>query len=243
MGKALVAKSYENLEQLCEPYIINNKEYVKVRMKSGATKQVRSYSETEYCRLYPNANITTSPRTSQRDTLGFGEAGYITIFKGNVNDCEEWFRTSNARYARPWGWYVISSEEVPNPLPYGIEPITLYWSLVSENDILISEDKIAKIVEELLYPVDTTKSFIGEIGERATYILQVDKVTKSENIYGISYYHKFSDSDGNIFTWSTNTKALNEGATYSITGTIKEHKKIKSDYINVLTRCKAVLIV
>ena len=49
---ALVAKSYQGLEQICEPYTVNGRMYVKVRTKSGTEKQVRAYSEKEFLRLW-----------------------------------------------------------------------------------------------------------------------------------------------------------------------------------------------
>ena len=80
--KALVAKSYEGLEQVCEPYTLNGREYVKVRMKNGQIKQVRAYSEAEYRKYNPEV-IIVKPAKSRRDVLGFGEQGFIWLFNSS----------------------------------------------------------------------------------------------------------------------------------------------------------------
>ena len=67
---ALVAKSYQKLEQLCDPYEVNGKMYVKVRMKNGNEKTVRAYSEAEYRRYNPEVKII-QPAKSRKDVLGF----------------------------------------------------------------------------------------------------------------------------------------------------------------------------
>ena len=52
----MVAKSYQGLEILCEPYeLAKGRLYVKVRTKSGANKEVRWYTEAEYAKMYPEA--------------------------------------------------------------------------------------------------------------------------------------------------------------------------------------------
>ena len=49
----MVAKSFQSLEQTCEPFTANGKQYVKVRCKNGNERTVRYYTETEYYKLYP----------------------------------------------------------------------------------------------------------------------------------------------------------------------------------------------
>ena len=82
--------------------------------------------------------------------LGF-DNGYITIFKGNIVPHADWFSLSNARYHNTWGWYIVSTEEVPADLPKGIEPIILSWEDVSENGVLRSQSDIKKIVTKLKF--------------------------------------------------------------------------------------------
>ena len=238
MGKALVAKSYTNLEQVTEPYELNGKTYVKVRLKSGVIKQVRAYSEKEYKRYNPEVKII-KPAKSRRDVLGFGEAGYIWIFKGNTYEVLDWFRASPCLYTRVWGWYLPSDEEMPNPLPVGIEPIKLSWADVSFNEDLIPEDQIVRFVDTLIYD-EGESNFVGSIGERLDIVATCIRATENETSYGISHFYVFEDENKNIYTWGTQSKILQAGVTYHLRGTLTDHVTYRNNKQNVLKRCKVM---
>ena len=235
-NKALVAKSYENLEQVCEPYTMNGKEYVKVRMKNGSIKQVRAYSEAEYRKYNPEVKII-KPAKSRRDILGFGEAGYIWIFKGETYENLDWFHSSPCRYTRVWGWYLPSTEEMPSPLPANIEPIKLSWDEVSFDGQLIDEDQIKQVVDKMLYDAGTSR-YVGKVGDRLEMDVTCKKVSVSQSIYGISYFYVFHDDEGNVYTWGTAARTLDEGVRYHLKGTVKDHSTYKNVCQTVLTRCK-----
>lgn len=143
-----VAKSYEGLEIVEDEYKKGNKTYCKVRTKSGTTKEVRTYTETEYNKMY-GASAIPAVKCNQRKMLGF-DKGYITIFKGPVAQNEHFFDKSNARFHIALGWYIVSSEEVPK-LPDNIIPIQLFWNEVGNEDgTLKSIDEVKKIVRKKL---------------------------------------------------------------------------------------------
>ena len=95
----MVAKSYQSLEILGEPFVSNGRWYVNVLTKKGIEKTVRWYSEKEYQRMYPDEKVQTDNiiHINQKKILGF-EKGYITIFKGNTYEEKEYFQMSSARY-------------------------------------------------------------------------------------------------------------------------------------------------
>lgn len=133
-----VAKSYQGLPIVEEPYTKSGKAYCKVRLKSGKLKEVRVYTEKEYEKIYPLPKPKWAP---QRKMLGFGDEGYIIIFKG-ADKYEEYFGNSNARYSRFWGWYVPSNETVP-VLPDGVSAVVLPWENVGgEDGELYPEDDV-----------------------------------------------------------------------------------------------------
>lgn len=233
----MVAKSYQNLEQVSDVYTINGRKYVKVRMASGATKQVRFYSDAEYARMYPSDHEDVLPvQGSRKKALGF-ENGYITLFKGDTYSNKEWFKTSVARYATIFGWYVASTDEVPAPLPAGIEPIRLDWEKIqSEGDNTIPDSQIKQIVEELIY--DTSLSqWQGEIGQRIEFDATCVRAFQIETYYGMSIMHTFEDNKGNIYLWTTSSKHLSEGDVYHVRGTVKEHSVFRGAKQTVLSRC------
>ena len=130
-----VAKSYQKLEQIGNPYIKNNRMYVRVRLVSGSEKEVRWYNEKEYAKLYPGEeNIAEIP---YKQILGF-EKGYITILKGNNQFCES---LREARFHRLFGWYIISTETVPETRPDNLKIRKLYWQDISDDGKNLIEDK------------------------------------------------------------------------------------------------------
>ena len=144
MEEIFVAKSYIGLPFIGEPYIKNKKRYVKVQLKSGKEKEIRIYNSAEYEKMYPLPKPKWAP---QRKMLGFGDEGYIIIFKG-ADKYEEYFGNSNARYSRFWGWYVPSNETVP-VLPEGVSAVVLPWENVGGQDgELYPEDDVIEGVRK-----------------------------------------------------------------------------------------------
>ena len=133
-----VAKSYQGLPVVEEPYKKGGKTYCKVKMKSGAAKEVRVYSQKEYEKMYPAPEPKWKP---QRELLGFGEDGFILIFN-NKPEFETFYEKGPFRYHRVFGWYLPGNEIVPALLP-GIVPKVLSWETVGgEDGELIAEDKL-----------------------------------------------------------------------------------------------------
>lgn len=242
----MVAKSYQSLEQIGDVFVASGKSYVNVKLKSGKVKSVRWYSEKEYTKMYSEVSTVSAAAGStglntkrQKDILGFAK-GYITIFKGDQETNDEWFRMSIARYARWWGWYIVSTDEVPNNLPSGIEPVKLDWSLVgTENGILKTEKEVKEGVESILY-AETIGKFVGNIGDRIEIEVVVERTIPLETDYGHSTMHFLRDTDGNLFVWTTTAKNWAVGSAHHIRGTIKAHRKYKGENQTILTRCLKV---
>lgn len=140
----LVAKSYQGLPIVEEPYVKSGKTYCKVKTKSGSVKEVRTYTQKEYDKMYPAPPAKWKP---QREILGFGEDGYIIIFNG-AGPHEEFFEQSIARYHRVWGWYIPSNETVP-VLPDGVTAVMLPWERVGgDNGELYAEADVIEGVRK-----------------------------------------------------------------------------------------------
>lgn len=238
--KILVAKSYQNLPIVSDPYIINGKEYVKVRLNNGQTKQVRSYSEKEYRKYNPEVKIIQKIR-SRRNVLGFGEQGFIWIFKGDTYSALDWFRWAPTQYNEFFGWHLPSNIEMPNPLPAGIEPIKLMWEQVkdpNQEDEILSKAELKPIVESMLYDPGTSQ-WMGEVGDKLTIDVTCRHIAHFMSAYGESTLYSFVDEDGNNYTWTTSTTpSIQEQLSYNITGKIKKLDTYKNQKVTVLTRVK-----
>ena len=113
---------------------------VSSEVRSEIEKTIKLNSGKEYAKFYPEVKII-KPAKSQRDILGFGEAGFIWVFKGDTYGALDWFRYQPTRYARMWGWYLPSDMEMPQPLPAGITPVKLPWDAVCAEDGLHLKDE------------------------------------------------------------------------------------------------------
>lgn len=235
----MVAKTYQSFVQEGEPYSLKGKMYVNVRNpKTSAVKSVRWYTEKEYARMYPNAELPAAEATTQlktqKEVLGF-EKGYITIFKGDTYPHLEWYQLSAARYTRWWGWYFISTEPVPADVPN--EAVQLPWEVVGNEDgTLKNEDAIKVAVDALLYDAGNSL-FQGKVGDRLEVEVTIQKVIKLENGFGTSNMMIMFDNDGNEYVWTTAAKCWPVGETKLIRGTVKEHRMYKNRCQTILTRC------
>lgn len=235
----MVAKSYQNLEIIGEPFSSKGRLYVQVKTKSDVLKTVRWYSEKEYARMYPNEPEVKEEfkrLKSQKEVLGFTN-GFITIFKGNTYEDKEYFQMSTARYSRLWGWYFISTDELPEDIPEDVTPITLPWEMVgNSNEELKTESEVIAAVESLIYDPDISE-YQGEVGERLELILTVEKTIEFEGYYGRSTMHIMNDYDGNCYVWTTSAKHWEPETERHIKGTVKEHKIYRGVKQTILTRC------
>ena len=87
----MVAKSYQSLNVITEPYLKNKRMYILVETKSGKEKEIRWYTNQEYAKMYPEEkkDKTKDPYyKSQKYVLGFDE-GYIWILKNPTEENEE----------------------------------------------------------------------------------------------------------------------------------------------------------
>ena len=233
----MVAKSYQKLKMLSEePYAkANGKLYVKVLMKGGSEREVRWYNAEEYAKMYPGESVEPEMFVNQKNILGFHEA-FITIFKGNQEEHEDWFGRSIARYCRHWGWYVVSEDTIPFDLPAGLEPVELKWEMVGCGTALKNDEEVRTAVSSLLYGTHPSV-FQGHIGDRLELKITVIKSHQTENHFGKTAHHIFEDANGNHYAWDTGAKFWAEGSIKTIRGSVKEHKIINNIQTTVLTRC------
>ena len=233
----MVAKSYQNLEIVKQPYMANGKMYVDVKTTKGAIKVVRWYSEQEYEKYYGEKPSQVITKT-QKEVLGFVD-GFITIFKGDTFAAKDWFKEHGASYKKWWGWSFASNVEVPTELPDGVEAVRLDWDLVGVDDKLKNDDAVKEAIENLIYePSDS--EYIGEIGERLELTLTVDKAIQLDGFYGTSTMHIMSDEDGNVYVWTTAAKSWEEGSEHFLRGTVKDHRLYKGEKETILIRCKEI---
>lgn len=238
----MVAKSFQSLEILDEPHAVGGKPalYVTVRTKTGGTRVVRWYSDKEYAKMYPGeAPAATQPLRPLKEVLGF-EKGYITIFKGNTYEDRDYFKLNAARYHKLWGWYFISTDELPTDIPEDVTPIRLNWEDISTDDNTLKNDAaITAAVESLIYEPDNSE-YQGEVGDKLELVVVVEKAVDLDGYFGRSRMHIFRDYDGNCYVWTTSARNWEPQTEHHIIGTVKDHKLYKGTKQTVLTRCRSL---
>ena len=268
-----VAKSYENYEQLGEPFESEGKMYVRVRglcprcggsghysynqmdgtkcygcMGSGKKiMNVRWYTDKERAaqdraaeRRAEKAAIAKEERRvkfAARNAFGFGEAGYITLFIGDGDVITEYMKETSpyrAQYNNLFHWYVPSTKEVPTDLPAGVTTIKCTWDMIrDENDPEDLEMRDREQVRSIVYDLThfgefEAGEFVGNIGDRWSGTLKVQKNIALDSRFGTSHMHILKDEKNNTFVWTTQAKNIEAGTTIVVArAKIKDHKEYK----------------
>ena len=275
-----VAKSYENMEIIGEPFEANGRMYVRVRGNckrcggsghysmnaqgdstcyrcNGRGKEdmeVRWYTDKQREALDRAAEKRAAAKEAKiqerhfkfaaRNAFGFGEAGFITLFKGDSTILNEWAHETDpcrARYNTLFGWFCPSKLEIVN-LPAEITPIVLKWDDVRnlndpENLTMRDDAEVSKLIHELLD--DLSKSeYQGEVGDWLERKVTIKKNVPVDGRFGESRVHIMEDADGNEYVWITASKNLEVGYKCVMRMKVKEHKEYNGVKQTIVYYCK-----
>lgn len=144
----MVAKTFQTLEQIGEPFEDKGKMYINVRTKNGNVKRVRWYEVDEYMKMYPDTNRADIDKyyKSTKHTV-CGDKGFIWVFECDLNDCIEIFRMNpNIRYHTYFGWYVQSNvdDSIIEALKEFCILHKLTWEEVSIDENILKEKTIVQ---------------------------------------------------------------------------------------------------
>jgi hypothetical protein len=149
----MVAKSFQNLEQIGEPFADGSgKMYVNVRAKNGNLRRVRWYDVDEYCRMYPNEDPIAIKRAndpyykSTKDI--FFHDGWLYVFEGNSSSyLEELCMSPYTRYSTVFGWYMLSDTPA-----YIVEAVSEWFRLhrLSWGDVMDDEEHLKDDAKEIV---------------------------------------------------------------------------------------------
>lgn len=260
----MVAKSFQNMEMLTEPFKENGKMYIKVRNpKTGTERKVRWYTEKEYNKIYPGSAVSQktitkdsyywSPATetyhdndpywkSQKELFGFTK-GYITIFSGNTYNYKDYLKSIGCKYTKFWGWGLSSEIELPSDFPEELIPLKLEWSKIGNEETgkLLSDTQISEVVDSLIYG-ESVSQYMGILGERIEITAKVTKIKELEGAFGMQTLYVLEDICGNVYIWITTSQktVLEENEEYNLRGTVKAHKTYKGVNQTILTRCNII---
>jgi hypothetical protein len=236
-----VAKTYANMKISGEPFMENKRMYVNVISPKGL-KKVRWYSDAEYRRMYPQEEVKHNVMDfNARHVFGFGDLGFITIYKGDQTSLEECVETHHANFRRnlTFGYYTPSHISLCD-LPTNVTPVKLLWdSVMDHDDRMKPHDVVQKIVAEKLGTLSKSK-YQGAVNDWLQKTVKVTKKTSKESHFGTKHTYDFEDSDGNTYIWETGAKDFTSGETISLKMKVKEHKEIDGNEVTVVWYCKVI---
>ena len=234
-----VAKSYEKYEIIGKPYEHDKRQYVKIKYpccrKSFCSKCGGGGYYLKEVRWYDEPIIFDGHKG-----FGFFEAGYITLFKGNSSEIEEFckeYLLRKARYNLLFSWYLPSSYTIPDNLPSSIIPIKLTWDEITFNNQLKDYDTIRNYVSGLINK-SFCSQYVGVINGKIEKDFVVIEDTLNSGYYDDTHTYILEDEDGNRYIWKTAARKLEVEEIYHLKGTIKEHVKMEEIKYTVLTRCR-----
>lgn len=234
-----VAKTYEHMEIQGEPFKENGRMYVNVLAPKGL-KKVRWYTDVEYKKMYPDTKVEPAvDEFNARSAFGFGEKGYILIYKGrNVEEWAENDRT-NVWYNCTFGYYTPSKFEPPKVLN-DIEVIQLKWEdVVAKDNTMKPHEEVQKIVAAMLKE-ESVSVYQGEIDSWIQKEVKVREKKSKESHYGTKHTYTLEDSEDNIYVWETGSRDYPVAQTISLKMKVKEHKEINGEKVTVVWYCKEV---
>lgn len=99
------------------------------------------------------------------------------------------------------------------------------------------------IIAHKRYMADQVKreasNFVGTIGERNVFTLTVVTSFSWESDYGVCFRYIMNDGNGNVFTWKTGNYSYEDGKTYTVKATIKDHTEYHGVKQTEITRLMA----
>lgn len=150
----MVAKTFQNLEQVGEPFESGGKMYINVLGKNGNVRRVRWYEPYEYVKMYPEVSIEEIDPfyKSKRRTL-FGDSDFIWIFKSDTETNSDLLEASPYVYYNTyWGWYIRDDapQEIFDAVREKFIIEKLYWKDVFIDDETLKDKKeIEKIIKRI----------------------------------------------------------------------------------------------
>ena len=213
-------------------------------------KSVRLYTEKEHAaqeraRLKREAEKEEREREREAKAFpnwlsrnGFNEDEYTFIIYGNTYPIKDELKAQGFKFSQELKWHGPAAVEVPEDC--FIEKV--HWTDIYEWNgrymVLTDEGKDFLNGIFMLPEEATFGEYIGEVGERLRNIeVTFIRMIEFNGKYGLARVYRF-DYEGHALSWFTEVdKDLEEGDTYILSGTVKDHKLYGNERITYLNRC------
>ena len=175
--------------------------------------------------------------------VGFSEEGDVWVVLGDTYSIRDELKSKGAKYIPVIGWHF--DHEVDDYPCFKLTKEDTTYEYEDYSRDLKMADELRELVElhkKALSP-KMDSEFVGEVGKkvevRVNYICHHRYKTHYTYHGEVHYIYKFKDENGNILIWNTSSyPEIEEGESYILRGTVKEHKEYKGDKETILSRCK-----
>ena len=189
--------------------------------------------------------MASEKRTEWLITNGFNEEGNTIIYIGNDSyNRKDEFKAAGWKYHPLVGWHngelnVDCEEKTILTLnEKEIVEFNMYGTGAWKAEIKVLIDKAKEVNKE-----ESRSEWIGLEKEKISNLLVTfKKKTSFQSRYGWSNIYTFENGE-NILVWFSSTNPdIEEGETYKLTATVKEHKEYKGIKQTVVSRAKLEVI-
>lgn len=174
---------------------------------------------------------------------GFSEDGKTWIVLGNTYEIKDELKAAGCRWNNLLGWHFNHADNGFNCFEMDVSEVTILsnageyiWKDYCEILDYVDEQKV-------LHTPKTASEYVGHIGDKIELNVVFNRYSFFKTHYSysgeVSYVYNFTDENGNTIVWvSSKGIEFEEGNSYTIKGTIKDHREYKNDKQTYLTRCK-----
>lgn len=237
------------------PYIVDNG----ICWKCGGSGTVAEYhyrvmTEEYQQKLYDRRLAKAVAEAPKRNAEflkrhGFDENGTAWVVAGKTFEIKDELKEAGAKFDSAIGWHFDHNVETYKCFELHIEEIA-EKTIIGDWEINPDVREIKKLCAEKsakLCPTEEAikSEYIGNIGDKievkVLFKRQYEFISNYTYYGETNYINTFEDESGNILVWKTSSyQSIDEGNTYTIKGTIKDHKEYRNVKQTVLTRCKIV---
>ena len=185
------------------------------------------------------ATVTDEMDFDARMAFGFGEAGYITLYRGH--NVEEW-----AENDRTGIWYNLTflyyspSKQKPTQDLNGIEAIQLKWEMVAaEGCKMKPHDEVKRIIMGMT-KIESGSAYQGEVDAWLEKEVTVRAKKSKDSRFGTKHTYTLVDAEDNTYIWETGAKDYPCDKVVSLKMKVKEHKEVDGEKVTVVWYCKEV---
>ena len=211
--------------------------YTEQAYKAAQERKAKRQAEREAEAAARRERVKKSLLEKWLEYNGFNKDGETYLIYGNTYPIKGMLKEAGCKFSQELKWHGPAAVDVPKDC--FVEKI--HWSDVYSWHGDVREMWRTEEGQKFLDDIFSKNSFgeyVGEVGERLRNIrVTFVKAVEFTGKYGDGKVYRF-DYDGCALSWFTEVeKNLEEGETYTLSGTVKKHQLYGNEKTTQLTRC------